>query len=625
MSLKQFLYGLNGRGTRRSNRRVGRVAQGLAATVCGEILEIRRVLAGNVTVVLGPTGVLTFTGDVAANDFRIGSDASGHTIVTGNSGTTINGSASLDLSTLPEPNAALLNLAGGNDVLTLDTSVDAVSLPFGAVTINGQNGNDTVNVGTAGGHRVEFGSLTVNGGAGNDLVAFQSDLVLLPGTRAILNGGAGDDTYGFDADVVLGPLTLDESLGGIDTIDFSPTTTVGISINLGTATDQVVHATNLNLNLSSVNTFEKAIGGSGSDTLRGNALANTLTGKAGNDILNGAAGSDLLLGGQDNDRYVFGTALAAEADTVTEVAGAGTDTLDFGTQTLPVVLNLGTNLVQTVHTNRTLKLNSTVTFEKAIGGSGNDTLFGNSLANTLTGNGGNDTLRGAAGSDSLLGGPGDDWYVFGAASAAEADTVTEAAGAGTDTLDFGTQTLPVVLNLGTNLVQTVHTNRTLKLNSTVTFEKAIGGSGNDTLFGNSLANTLTGNGGNDILVGNSGNDQLLGGAGRDIMIGGTGLDILNGGIDEDILIAGRTTSDALFSNLNDLRSEWISANAYATRIANLRAGVGASAASLKAKVNVLNDAGEDDSLTGGSGTDWYFRAIDDVLVDLFAGETIDLL
>lgn len=47
--------------------------------------------------------------------------------------------------------------------------------------------------------------------------------------------------------------------------------------------------------------------------------------------------------------------------------------------------------------------------------------------------------------------------------------------------------------------------------------------------------------------------------------------------------------------------------------------------SLKAKTNVLNDAGEDDSLTGGTGTDWYFRALDDAITDLFAGELIDVL
>ena len=322
---------------------------------------------------------------------------------------------------------------------------------------------------------------------------------------------------------------------------------------------------------------------------------------------------------------MFGVASAAESDTVTEGTNAGTDTLNFSTLTTDVVLNLGTSLVQTVHSNRKIKLNAASTFENAIGGTGHDTLTGNSLANALTGNSGNDRLTGAAGNDSLVGGLGDDTYVFGVASAAESDTVTEGTNAGTDTLNFSTLTTDVVLNLGTSLVQTVHTNHTLKLNAASTFENAIGGSGNDTLAGNSAANALTGNTGNDILVGNSGDDTLSGGNGRDILIGGFGLDILLGGVGDDIMIAGRTTSDALFNNLNDLRAEWISPNTYANRVSNLRTGVGASTTSLKAKLNVLDDTANIDTMTGGAGTDWYFRALDDVITDLLAAESVDVL
>ena len=32
-----------------------------------------------------------------------------------------------------------------------------------------------------------------------------------------------------------------------------------------------------------------------------------------------------------------------------------------------------------------------------------------------------------------------------------------------------------------------------------------------------------------------------------------------------------------------------------------------------------------DSLTGGGGTDWYFRALDDVITDPLAAESIDVL
>jgi len=42
---------------------------------------------------------------------------------------------------------------------------------------------------------------------------------------------------------------------------------------------------------------------------------------------------------------------------------------------------------------------------------------------------------------------------------------------------------------------------------------------------------------------------------------------------------------------------------------------------------VLNDStsGSVDTMTGGLGDDWFFKALDDVITDLFAGEIFDLL
>ena len=203
--------------------------------------------------------------------------------------------------------------------------------------------------------------------------------------------------------------------------------------------------------------------------------------------------------------------------------------------------------------------------------------------------------------------------------------MTENSNEGVDTLSFATQTTSVVLNLGTTAVQSVHTNRTVQLNAINTFENAVGGSGSDTLFGNVLSNRLTGGNGDNILVGLEAGDILEAGTGRDILIGGPGLDTLNGGLGDDILIAGRTTSDNSLSNLNELRTQWISTKAYAVRVANLRDGVESLVVSLKVKTSVLDDAGEDDSLTGGGNTDWYFRAVDDAITDLFAGELLEML
>jgi serralysin len=66
-------------------------------------------------------------------------------------------------------------------------------------------------------------------------------------------------------------------------------------------------------------------------------------------------------------------------------------------------------------------------------------------------------------------------------------------------------------------------------------ENAIGGSGSDTLTGNSLNNTLSGGLGGDTLKGTNGDDTLNGDAGDDWLYGGTGNDILNGGADADYL------------------------------------------------------------------------------------------
>ena len=128
-----------------------------------------------------------------------------------------------------------------------------------------------------------------------------------------------------------------------------------------------------------------------------------------------------------------------------------------------------------------------------------------------------------------------------------------------------------------------------------------------------------------ILIGLGGNDILAGGNGRDILVSGSGLDDLYGASNDDILIAGRTTNDTNVTNLNTIRTQWISSSSYATEITALRSGVGSPAVSLKAKTNVLNDAEKDDPLTDGAGLDWYFRTVDDAITDLFAGGGIDVL
>jgi Ca2+-binding RTX toxin-like protein len=489
----------------------------------------------------------------------------------------------------------IINEAGGG----LDT-LDFRLTTFRSVTINlSKAAAQVVNTGL---------TLTLSSGSTMENVIGGAKADKLTGNRLnnILTGGLNNDTYIFDTDGALGRDTINEAGGGIDTLDFGFTTTRSVTINLSKATAQVVNA-GLTLTLSSGTTIENIIGGAKADKLTGNRLNNILT------------------GGRNNDTYIFDTDGALGRDTINE-AGGGLDTLDFSlTTTRSVAINLSRAAGQVVNAGLTLTLSSSTTVENIIGGTKADTLTGNSLKNSLSGGAGNDTLNGGAGSDALAGGTGDDTYVFEVASAAESDTLTEGTNAGTDTLSFVTLTTDVLLNLGTSAPQKVHANRTLTLNAATTFENAVGGSGNDTLAGNSAANLLTGNSGHDILVGNSGDDRISGGNGRDILIGGLGRDTLLGGNDDDILVAGSTANDALFSKLNDLRTAWISPNSYGNRVLSLRTGVGASAASLKAKLNVTDDAGAIDTLTGEAATDWYFSAVNDVIEDLLATESVDAL
>ena len=65
------------------------------------------------------------------------------------------------------------------------------------------------------------------------------------------------------------------------------------------------------------------------------------------------------------------------------------------------------------------------------GGSGNDTILGDSKASTLTGGAGDDAITGGAASDTISGGAGNDTFTLTAGGAGVNDTIT--GGAGNDT------------------------------------------------------------------------------------------------------------------------------------------------------------------------------------------------
>ena len=163
-------------------------------------------------------------------------------------------------------------------------------------------------------------------------------------------------------------------------------------------------------------------GGAGSDTLYGGNDNDTINGGDGSDLLVGGAGSDVLVGGKGDDTY----RLSDKLDTITEIAGEGTDTVQL--DGLYVAANIGST-----YTLATDLENLTAFDGGAINLTGNaaaNRIEGNTSSNTIIGGAGNDFIIGGAGNDTLTGGSGSDTFVWrladkGAVGAPAIDNITD--------------------------------------------------------------------------------------------------------------------------------------------------------------------------------------------------------
>ena len=309
---------------------------------------------------------------------------------------------------------------------------------------------------------------------------------------------------------------------------------------------------------------DNLLGGDGDDMLSGDRDNDTLAGEEGNDALYGVGGIDILDGGAGNDVLDGGS----ENDTLD--GGAGNDSLigDDGDDTLRGGLG-----VDTLHGNAGA--------DTLYGGADDDQLFGDRDNDSLQGEAGNDRLDGGFGTDAMTGGPGDDTYVVDET----ADTVVEAVGEGTDTIEAAvTFTLPGNVE-----------------GLTLTGTGAINGTGN------ALNNRITGNGGANTLNGGAGDDILEGGAGTDTLVGGTGNDtyVLADAADLVTELPGEGTdaieaavTAALPDNVENLTlTGTMASDGSGNALSN--ALVGNSAA------NRLDGGEGADTMTGGPGDDTY--------------------
>ncbi|MBP2636171.1 MAG: peptidase and matrixin and adamalysin [Firmicutes bacterium] len=462
--------------------------------------------------IVGGSGDDTLVGNSLANVLRGGSGSdsldggAGNDLIyydAADTAANIKGGLGIDTLDASEASAAVtINLSGtftdfenatggtGNDTVTGNVLANVLKGRDGDDTLEGGAGNDTLDGG--------IGADQVSGGAGDDLIVYSDDDIMV-------DGGEGIDT-------ITGALAT----AGL-TIDFDP----AIFTNI-----------------------EKVIGSKYNDTINGNNSANNLSGGEGDDVIDGKGGNDIIDGGNGNDIIIYDGADGM----LTVKGGAGVDTLDASAQTSNLAINLNTQYKD---------------FENIIGGSGNDTLVGNALANRLVGGAGSDTLDGGAGNDIIV-------Y--------DAADILIKGGLGVDTLDASTQNGNLSFNLASQYTD---------------FENLIGGSGNDALFGNTLANELYGGAGNDTLDGKGGADKFFGGDGDDTMIYGATAGKYDGGSGFDVIDASNSMVAAVV-DLNNIKFAGIE-KVIGSNLADTLTGGSAN--------EILAGGGGNDKLTGGAGDD----------------------
>ena len=427
-----------------------------------------------------------------------------------------------------------------DDTLTGDTSNNILEGGLGLNSLNAGAGSDTasyVRAATAVTVSLAVTTAQITGGAGTDtLTAFEN-----------LQGSNFNDTLTGDAanNIIEGGLGNDLISGGTgtDTASYAGAG-IGVTVNLATT---VAQNTGLGAGSDTLSSIENLLGSQFNDILTGSGGNNELQGGNGNDVINGGAGTDTV----SYESAAKAVKVTLAQTTAQNTLGAGLDTLSF--------------------------------IENLTGSIYNDTLTGNAAANIL---------NGGFGADTMIGGAGNDTYIVDNV----ADIVTEAIGAGTDTIQSAlTYSLVTQVNVE-NLV--------------LTGTSVIDG------IGNGLNNTITGNSANNSIDGGVGADTMIGGAGNDTyFVDNTGDRITEG------TNAGTDTvqSSVTYTLGNDIEILELvgSANINATgnNLANTLNGNSGN--------NVLTGGTGRDVLTGNAGIDRFdYNNVNEVSVFNFTGATV---
>ncbi len=171
--------------------------------------------------------------------------------------------------------------------------------------------------------------------------------------------------------------------------------------------------------------------------------------------------------------------------------GGGNDTIDGRAQTESITIDLGetTSNKSTIADDFYFYIAAGSNIERAIGGAGDDTIYGNGLDNWLYGHSGNDIISGKAGNDIIVDGK--------------------------DFADSNDGSGVIYGDSGNDIIYGNAGDDSLYGGSAINDASE---TGNDTIYGGLGNDYLYGNGGDDVLVSSAGNDYLYGGAGSDYFV-----------------------------------------------------------------------------------------------------------
>ncbi len=452
----------------------------------------------------------------------------------------------------------------GNDTITGNDSTNHLDGWEGSDQVDGAGGDDVI---TDRGCDAD----TIDGGQGND------DLDGDGGEGDTIDGGPGNDTIHDDhaCTPVGGPNVGDTFSGGTGTDQLLyGGATVGVSVTLNDVADDGLPGEDDNVESD----IENVTGGGYADYIEGDSQNNVLNGLGGDDVIVGGGGDDLLEGSADDDVLDGGPG----ADTLE--GDAGEDVADYSSRTQPVTVDLDGQSGDDGEAGEGDTVESDV--EDIWGGSDNDVLTGNDSNNAFDGGAGADQfhglggedlvdystrsqpvsasidgvandgeagegdniatdiedLRGGSGNDTLTGNSSDNMLDGGLG----ADQMT--GGAGSDTVDYSYRTEPVTADLSGSPGNDGEAGEGDTIGADV--ESLIGGSGDDTLTGNAADGALLGGDGDDTLVDPGGSDYIDGGDGDD------DLQTRDGAADQDICGFGldSVVGDAIDSVTDDCES-----------------------------------------------------------------------